>query len=334
MTRIPPTLGRRSFAALAGTTLTGTLAMPGLARAQAAWPDRPVRVIVPFPGGSTPDIAARAVAAHFTTAFGQPFVVDNRSGAGGNIGTDAIAKATDGHVIGVSINSPLAVAPALYPNLPYDPRRDLVPISLLVRSPQLLVVHPSVPATDLAGFIAYAKANPGKMTYASVGAGSGSHLAMEDFMARTGTTMEHAPYRGFPPAVLDLVAGRIETMFVSAGAVLAQVNEGRVRALAVTADARIPTAPNVPTLAEAGLPDATSYGWVALVAPSATPAARVARLATEAQAALADARTRTTLEAAGFEIVASSPEQAAAYIATEAERWGGLVRRLGIRIDS
>lgn len=329
MTRIPLALGRRGLAALGAT-----LALPALARAEAAWPDRPVRMIVPFPGGSTPDIAARAVAAHFTTVFGQPFVVDNRSGAGGTIGTDAIAKATDGHVIGVSINSPLAVAPALFPNLPYDPQRDLVPISLLVRSPQLLVVNPKVPATDLASFIAYAKANPGKMTYASVGPGSGSHLAMEDFMARTGTRMEHAPYRGFAPAVLDLVAERIETMFVTAGAVLGQVNEGSVRAIAVTADARIPTAPNVPTLAEAGLPNATSYGWIALVAPSATPAERVARLASEAQVALTDARTKSTLEAAGFEIVASNPEQAAAYIASEAARWGGLVRRLGLKIDS
>ncbi len=310
------------------------LALGAPALAQTAWPDRPVRVIVPFPGGSTPDIAARAVAAHFATAFGQPFVVDNRAGAGGNIGTDAVAKATDGHVIGVSINSPLAVAPALFPSLPYDPRRDLVAISLLVRSPQLLVVHPSVPAMDVAGFIAHARTNPGRMTFASVGAGSGSHLAMEEFMASTGTRLEHAPYRGFPQAVLDLVAGRIEAMFVSAGAVLAQVREGQARALAVTSDARIPQTPAVPTLAEAGLPGATSYGWVALIAPAATPVPRVARLAQEAQAALAEPRTRTTLEAAGFEIVASSPAEAAAFIAAEAERWGGLVRRLGIKPDA
>jgi len=328
MTRIPHALGRRSLAALGAA-----LAVPSLAQAQPAWPDRPVRFIVPFPAGSTPDIVARAVAAHFTTVFGQPFVVDNRSGAGGNIGTDAIAKATDGHVIGISINSPLAVAPALYPNLPYDPRRDLVPISVLVRSPQLLVVNPKVPATDLAGFATYAKANPGKMTYASVGLGSGSHLAMEDFMARTGISMEHAAYRGFAPALLDLVAGRIEAMFAAAGAVLEQVRADHARALAVTSDARIPTAPEVPTLAEVGLPGAASYGWVALVAPSATPEDRIARLATEAQTALADARTKATLEATGFEIVASTPAEAATFIATEADRWGGLVQRLGIRLD-
>ncbi len=316
------------------------LALPMLALAatpalaQPAWPDRPVRVIVPFPAGSTPDIAARAVAAHFATVFGQPFVVDNRAGAGGNIGTDAVAKATDGHVIGVSINSPLAVAPALFPNLPYDPRRDLVAVSLLLRLPQVLVVHPSVPATDVAGLIAYARANPGRMTYGSVGAGSGSHLAMEEFMARTGTRLEHAPYRGFPQAVLDLVAGRIEAMFVSAGAVLPQMRENLVRGLAVTADARIPQAPTIPTLAEAGLPGAASYGWIALIAPAATPAPRVARLAQEAQAALADPRTKATLEGAGFEIVASTPSEAAAFIAAEAERWGGLVRRLDIKPDA
>ncbi|HYF07835.1 MAG TPA: tripartite tricarboxylate transporter substrate binding protein, partial [Acetobacteraceae bacterium] len=179
-------------------------AMPALAalspasHAQPAWPERPVRVIVPFPGGSTPDIAARAVAAHFQTVFGQPFVVDNRAGGGGAIGTDAIAKATDGHTIGVSINAPLTTAPALNANLPYDPRRDLAPVSLLVRGAQLLLVHPEVPARDLASFIQHARANPGRLAFGSVGAGSGGHLAMTDIMTRAGIELVHVPYRGFP----------------------------------------------------------------------------------------------------------------------------------------
>jgi tripartite-type tricarboxylate transporter receptor subunit TctC len=323
------------------TLLRGGLALlaaasAGVAHAQqgsAAWPARPVRVIVPFSPGSTPDIAARAVAAHFTQVFGQPFVADNRTGAGGNLGTDAIAKARDGHTVGVSINAPVTTAKALYPRLPYDPARDLAYVSLLVRAPQLLVVHPSVPARDLAGFIAHAKAHPGKMSFGSVGAGSASHLAMEELKARAGIELEHVPYRGFPEATLDLVAGRIEAMFVIASGILPQVREGQARALGISADARIPQAPEVPTLAEAGLPDAESYAWIGLVAPAATPAPVAARLAEEARASLGDPRTRGVLEGAGFEVVASGPEEFTRFVAAETERWGGLVRRLGITAD-
>lgn len=322
-------LARRGlFAAL--PVLTGA-AHP--TRAQAVWPERPVRVIVPFPPGSTPDIAARAVAAHFQTALGQPFVAENRAGAGGNIGTDAVAKATDGHTIGVSINGPLTTAPALNANLPYDPRRDLAPVSLLMRGAQLLLVHPDVPARDVASFIAHARANPGRMSFGSVGAGSGGHLAMSDIMARAGIELVHVPYRGFPEATLDLIAGRIQAMVVIAAGVLPQVRDGRVRALAVTAEARIPQAPEVPTLAEAGMPDAASYAWIGLIAPAATPTERVERLAAEARRALTEAQTRTRMEAAGFEVVASSPADFAAFMARESERWGGMIRRLGIRAD-
>jgi tripartite-type tricarboxylate transporter receptor subunit TctC len=292
-----------------------------------------VRVVVPFPPGSTPDIAGRAVATHFTQVFGQPFVVENRPGAGGNLGTDAVAKATDGHTIGISINGPLTTAKALYPNLPYDPQKDLAPVSLLMRGAQLLVVHPSVPARDLKEFIAYVKANPGKLSFGSVGSGSGSHLAMADLMARAGLDMVHVPYRGFPPAVLDLVAGRIQTMFVISAAILPQVREDKARALAVTAERRIPQAPDVPTLAEAGIPDAASYAWIGLIAPAATPASRIARLAAEAGKGLAEPQTRTTLERAGFEVVGSTPQEFTRFIAEETERWGGLISRLGIKLE-
>ncbi len=166
------------------------LAAPALLLARPAaaqsWPDRPLRFIVPFPPGSTPDTTGRAVAAHFSRAFGQPCVVENRAGAGGNIGTDLVAKATDGHVVGLTINGPLSTAKALYPELPYDPAKDLAIASLLVRAAQILVVHPDVPARDLAGFIAHARANPGKLSFGSVGSGSGGHLAMVDVMARPG----------------------------------------------------------------------------------------------------------------------------------------------------
>ena len=329
-------LGPRRRTLLRGGLALLAAASAGVAHAQqgsAAWPARPVRVIVPFSPGSTPDIAARAVAAHFTQAFGQPFVADNRTGAGGNLGTDAIAKARDGHTIGVTINAPVTTAKALYPRLPYDPARDLAYLSLLVRAPQLLAVHPSVPARDLAGFIAHAKANPGKMSFGSVGAGSASHLAMEELKVRAGIELEHVPYRGFPEATLDLVAGRIEAMFVIASGILPQVREGQARPLAVTAAARFAQAPEVPTLSEAGLPDAESYAWIGLVAPAATPAPVAARLAEQARVALGDPRTRGVLEGAGFEVVASDTEEFARFVAAETERWGGLVRRLGITAD-
>ena len=314
-------------------TLPALAAAPGALHAQAAWPERPVRVIVPFPPGSTPDIAARAVAAQFQTVFGQPFVPENRSGAGGNLGTDLVAKATDGHTIGVSINGPLTTAPALNANLPYNPQRDLAPVSLLMRGAQLLLVHPDVPARTLAEFIAHARANPGRMSFGSVGAGSGGHLAMSDIMARAGIELVHVPYRGFPEATLDLVAGRIQAMVVIAAGVLPQVREGRVRALAVTAEARIPQAPDVPTLAEAGMPNAASYAWIGLIAPASMPADRVARLSTEARRGLTDPQTKARMEAVGFEVVASSPAEFAAFMAAESERWGGMIRRLGIRVD-
>lgn len=322
-------LPRRALLALGATA-----GAPIPARTQAAWPDRPVRVIIPFPPGSTPDTAGRAAANHFAAAFGQPFVVENRPGAGGNIGTDAIAKATDGHTIGVSINAPLTTAKALYPNLPYDPAKDLAPVSLLVRGAQMLATHPSVPATDLASFIAHVKANPGKLSFGSVGSGSGAHLAMADLMSRAGLEMVHVPYRGFPQATLDLVSGRIEAMFVIAAAILPQVQSGQARALAVTAEARIPQAPTVPTLAEGGVRDAASYAWIGLVAPASMPQAQIARLAEEARRGFGEPQTRATLERAGFEIVANGPAEFARFIAAESDRWGGLVTRLGIKAEA
>ena len=305
------------------------------ARAQANWPDRPLRFIVPFPAGSSPDLTGRVTAAHLATALGQPVVVENRAGAGGNIGTDAMAKATDGHTIGLSINGPLSTAPALFPNLPYDPVRDLKAISLLVRGPQFLVVNKDLPVTDLAGFIAHVRANPGKLAYGTVGPGSGGHLGMVDLAAKAGgLEMLHVPYRGFPDATLDLVAGRIQAMVVTTAAVMGQVRDGSIRALAVTSANRFHLTPDVPTLAEQGLPNAESYGWQIMVAPANTPPDRIARLAAEVQKGLREPAARQRLEGAGFEVMASTPEEAAAFLAEETDRWGGMIRRLGIRMDA
>ncbi|MFT8245071.1 Bug family tripartite tricarboxylate transporter substrate binding protein [Roseomonas sp. BN140053] len=330
---MPIAPGRRRFLAAAAALPAAALARPARAQAPAAWPDRPLRLIVPFPAGSTPDLVARAIGPQLAAGLGQPVVVDNRAGAGGNIGTDMIAKATDGHTIGLSINAPITTAPALYGNLPYDPRRDLRPIAMAVRAPQLLVIAPGVPARDLRGFLAHVRANPGKLSFASVGAGSGGHLAMVELMAREGLQMEHVPYRGFPQAVLDLIAGRIETMVVTIGAVLPQVREGQAIALACTGEKRAPEVPEIPTLAEAGVSDATSYGWSGLFAPASMPEAHRARLEELAVAGFREPAVRAPMEAAGFEVMGLPAAEFARFIEEETNRWGGLIQRLGIRAE-
>lgn len=311
--------------------LPATLALP--ARAQPAWPDRPVRVIVPFPGGSTPDIAARAVAPYFQQVFGQPFVIENRVGAGGAIGTEAIARATDGHTIGVSIGGPASTARILNPGLPYDPVADLVPVSWLVRLPIVLAVHPAVPARSLAEFIAHARANPGLLNYGSIGPGTLGHLFSAEFAARHGLDMVHVPFRSVPQAVTELVAGRIQMMAAISGAVLGQMREGTARALAISSEGRFARAPEVPTMTELGEGEAV-WTWNGLFAPVGTPPARVARLAEAAARALAAPETARTLEAAGFEVVGSGPDALRALVAAEVGRWGPVIARLGIRPES
>jgi tripartite-type tricarboxylate transporter receptor subunit TctC len=308
------------------------LALPGAVRAQ-AWPSRPVRLIVPFPPGSTPDIAGRAVASHFASVFGQPFVVENRPGGGGTTGTDIVAKATDDHTIGVSINAPIATADRLYPRLPYNPQRDLALISLLVRAPQILVAAPQLNVATPAEFIAAARARPGAMSYASTGVGSASHLAMEALKIAQNLDITHVAYTGFPAASVDLIAGRVQAMFAIAAAVIGQAREGRMRALGVTASERFRGAAEVPTLAEQGIGGLESYAWIGLISPSGMPAAIRARLEQEAIAALRVAETRTRLENAGFEVMGTTAAQFQAFVDAERRDWGGLIDRLGIRLE-
>jgi tripartite-type tricarboxylate transporter receptor subunit TctC len=320
-------LTRRGLVA-AAATLAATPAV-----AQPTWPDRPVRVIVAFPGGSTPDIAARAVASHFQQAFGQPFVVENRAGAGGAIGTDAVAKATDGYTLGVSIGGPASTARILNPQLAYDPATDLMPVSLLARLPFVIAVHPSVPSRNLAELVAHAKANPGRLNYGSVGAGTLGHLVTAEFVSRHGLEMTHVPFRSVPQSVTELVAGRIQLMAAASGAVLGQVREGTVRALAITSEGRFPQAPDIQTTGEAG-EGQPAYGWIGLFAPPGTPSDRVQRLAAEAARGLAVPQTAQTMTAAGFEVVGSQPDALRRLVADEIGRWGPLIQRLGIRPES
>lgn len=318
-------------------TRRATLVLPVLATpaiAQPAWPDRPVRIIVSFPGGSTPDIAARAVASHFQQVLGQPVVIDNRAGGGGTIGAEAVARANDGHTLGVTIGGPGSIARILNPALGYDPTTDLLPVSLLARMPFVLAVNPAVPARNVAELIAHARANAGRLNYGSVGAGSTGHMLVAEMVARHGLEMTHVPFRSVPQSVTEIVAGRIELMAAAAGAVLAQVRAGQVRALAVSGDARMAQLPDVPRLTEAGEPGAGIYAWIGLFAPPGTPAERVARLAQEAGRALAIPETVRTLEAAGFEPLGSPPAVLAALIQAEVAHWGPVIRRLNIRPES
>ena len=318
-------------------TRRAALALPLLASpavAQGQWPDRPVRVIVGFPGGSTPDIAARAVATHLQTVLGQPVVVDNRAGGGGTIAADAVAKATDGHTLGVTIGGPGSIARILNPNLSYDPLTDLAPVSLLARMPLVLSVTPALPVRSLAELVAHARANPGKLNYGSVGAGSTGHLILADFAARHGLDLTHVPFRSVPQSVTEVVAGRVEMTAAAAGAVVAQARAGQVRAIAASGAGRMATLPDVPTFAEQGEGARDVYAWIGLFAPASFPAERLTRISGEAQAAMRAPDTVRALEAAGFELLGTTPDAMRELIREEAGLWGPVVRRLNIRPES
>lgn len=309
-------------------------AVAPLAQAQPAWPDRPVRIIVGFPGGSTPDIVARAVAAHFQQVFGQPVVVDNRAGGGGTIGAEAAARATDAHTLGVTIGGPGSIAKILNPALNYDPVTDLQPVSLLARMPFVLAVNPNVPVRSVAELIAHARANPGRLNYGSVGAGSTGHMLVAEMAARHGLDMTHIPFRSVPQSVTEIVAGRVDLMAAAAGSVLGQARGGQVRALGVSGDARMQQLPDVPLLTEAGEPAGGIYAWMGLFAPPGMPGERVARISQEAGRALSNPETGRVLEAAGFEPLGTPSALLQALIQAEVAHWGPIIRRLSIRPES
>lgn len=309
------------------------LAVPLAAQAQ-AYPSKPVRVVIPYPAGSTPDIVGRTVSERLQKALGQPFVVENRTGAGGNIGTEIVAKAApDGHTLLVAINGPVAVNKHLYRSLPFDPDRDLLPISLLASAPQMLVTTPTVPAETFKAFVDYAKRNPGKLSFGSVGAGSASHLTMELLKNDARVFIVHIPYRGFPPAVTDMLAGNIDTMFAIIPAVLPHVKAGKMRALAVTALKRNPLAPEVPSVAELGYPQLESLAWIGLLAPAGTPAPVVERLSAETVGNMTTREVREMLGKQGFDVVASKPEEFRRWIRSESEKWAKVIKASGATVD-
>jgi tripartite-type tricarboxylate transporter receptor subunit TctC len=315
----------RILLALALACPAGALAQP--------YPSKPVRLIVPYPAGTTPDIIGRTLAERLQKAFGQPFVVENRSGAGGNIGAEAVANAGDPHVLLIGGNGPVAINKHLYKALAYDPDRDLVPISLLASAPQMLVVRNELPAADFKGFIEHARKNPGRLSYASVGGGSASHLTMELLKNDARVFIVHIPYRGFPPAVTDMLAGNIDTMFAIIPAVLPHVRARKMKGVAVTGLKRSPAAPDIPSVAELGFPQLESLAWNGLLAPAGTPPAVIARLSAETVGAMRHPQTREALGRLGFDVVASSPEEFARWIDAESEKWARVIRASGATAD-
>jgi len=304
-----------------------------LAAGAQAFPTKPVRVVVPYPAGSTPDIIGRTLAERLQKAFGQAFVVENRSGAGGNIGAELVAKAGDPHVLLIGGNGPVAINKHLYKGLAFDPDKDLVPISLLATAPQMLVVRNDLGLVEFQSFVQHARRNPGRLSYASVGGGSASHLTMELLKSDARLFVVHIPYRGFPPAVTDMLGGSIDAMFAIIPAVLPHVRAGRMKPLAVTALKRSGLAPDVPSVAELGMPQLESLAWNGLLAPAGAPPPVVERLVVETVNAMRDPQAREALGQLGFDVVASSPEEFARWIRAESAKWERVIRASGATAD-
>ena len=296
-------------------------------------PSKPVRIIVPIVG-STNDVLARTVAAKLQDLIGQPVIVENKPGAGGNIGADMVAKsAPDGHTLLVGYNGPIAINTTLFDKMPFDPVKDFAPITLAVSSSQYLVVNPALPVNTVAELVAWAKANPGKLSYASVAAGSASHLTMEMFKAAAHIDATHVPYKGGGPAVTDLIAGNVQVAFLVPGNVQQFVKDGRLKLLASTGLKRLPGTPNVPTMIESGYSGFVATSWIGFLAPSATPKNIIARYHTEIVKILQMPDVRDKLQGMEFEVVASTPAQFSSWIATEIPRWGKVIKSTGAKSD-
>ncbi|MCA3240396.1 MAG: tripartite tricarboxylate transporter substrate binding protein [Rubrivivax sp.] len=319
---------RRALLGLAA--LAGTAAFTLPAAAQATWPTQPVKILVGFPGGSTPDLSARALADALTKTWGQPVVVENRPGAGGNLAADAVAKATDGHTLGVVINGNLTTARQLNPRLPYDPAKDFAVVSLLATAPLVLVTPADQPQG--AAWLAAARVAGDKWSYGSVGIGSVGHLGLEVVKGAIGSPAVHVPYNGNPAVLTAMLGGQIQLALVPPGLALAQVKAGKLHAIGVTGP-RSELAPGVPALAELGVQMPALEVWNALVAPAAMPRAALERLARDVPAALREPETRQRMVTGGWEPVGSTAEAALARVQAEARLLGDIITSRGIKLE-
>lgn len=307
-------------------------ALPAQAQeAVQAWPAKPVRIVVPFAAGATPDIIMRLIGERLQTKLKQSFVIDNRPGASGNLGTDVVAKAApDGTTIGISILGPLGLNTLLFAKMPYDPFTDLALVTRLTDQPSVLAVNADVPARDTAELVALLKREPGKFNYGSIGNGSLSHLAMEAIAMKSGTQLVHIPYGSSPQAVTALIRGDVQIVCLPAISVVSQVHTGRVRALAVTSQKRSPLLPDMPTLNEAGI-DVEANAWNGLIAPAKTPEPVIAAIAREVNAVLRDPAIRDKLHAQYMEPLGTSPAEFKAFVDAEMRRWTPVVQAAKIK---
>jgi len=297
------------------------------------FPNKPMRIIVNAPAGGPSDILARLIGQKLTENLGQPVVIDNRAGAGGVIGTEAVATAApDGYTLLIP-NTSHTINPSLYSKLPYDPVKDFAPVTMIVVQPFIILVHPSVPAKSVQELIALAKSKPGQINYASAGIGLASHLAVEVFKSMAGINMTHIPYKGQAPATTDLLGGQVSVLFGAIPVALPHVKSGKLRALAITSSRRSPAMPDLPTVAESGLPGYEVMSWYGFLAPAKTPKEIVAKLYVEITKALRAPDVAERITAMGFEPVGSSPEQFAAQIKEEIPKWAKVVKECGARAD-
>jgi tripartite-type tricarboxylate transporter receptor subunit TctC len=306
----------------------------GPAGAQQSYPSKPVRMVLPYPPGGGSDTIGRPLAQKLTESLGQQVVVENRGGANGNIGMEHVARATpDGYTIVFALTAQLAINPGLYSRVPYDPVKDFAPITLLGTGAYILVVHPSLPAKSLKQLVALAKAQPGQIAYSSSGNGSGGHLAAELLNSMAGIRMLHVPYKGGGPALMDLIAGQVQVLFSTQLASWPHIQSGRIRALAVSTAKRPASIPDLPTVAEAGLPGYDSGVWYGVLAPAGTPRDIIARLNGDVIRALNQPDYRGLLVNNAIDPIGSPPEQLGQYIKTELVKWAKVVKDAGVRVD-
>jgi tripartite-type tricarboxylate transporter receptor subunit TctC len=317
------------------TLLAAPLLLPAVSHAQGSWaPSRPVRLVVPFAAGGSTDVAARILAEGLSPVLGQSVVVENRTGSAGFIGAENVARsAPDGHSLLMGATGLLAIAPHLYASMPFHPERDLAPISLAFASDLVISVANNVPARTLQELVAAARARPGALNFATSGAGTTTHVASELFRLAAGIDITHVPYRGSGQAMNDLVAGNVQIMVDQIAGSIGQIRDNRIRALAVTGERRHALLPDVPTVAEAGLPGAQATSWGAVMAPAGTPQAAVARIAAAIREVLGQPATRSRMSAAGADPAFSTPEELAAFIRAETEKWGRVVRDARITVS-
>jgi tripartite-type tricarboxylate transporter receptor subunit TctC len=298
------------------------------------YPNRTIRLVVPFPAGGTTDILAREVAQKLTEVLGQAVVVDNRPGAAGNIGSDLVAKsAADGYTLLMGTVGTHAINPSLYSKMPYDHVKDFAPVVLVAGVPNVLVVNPALPVNSVSDLIKLAKDKPGQINFASSGSGTSIHLSGELFKTMAGIDMTHVPYKGSSPALTDLIGGQVQIMFDNLPSALPQIKGGRLRAIAVTSLKRAPVLPDIPTINESGLPGFEASSWFGVLAPAGTPAAIVARINTEVNKWLQSPDAREQLLGQGAEAAGGSPEQFANHIRAESEKWAKVVKVSGAKVD-